>query len=443
LEFVLAEGLCRSEGNLHLPSVTDRHAESNEFLRALFPEIAYLGDEEPWNASCIRIRRTGTARHHQEGTFEALGVGVALQSRHYDIVWEDDLVGERAIKSPTEMEDTIGWHRRLAGAFVNAGDQSRIGVSNRWGYNDLNSYVRTNEPDFEFHTRRAWETDPATGLAIPTFPERYPMERLEKIREGMNEYEFSCQYLNSPIMPGDKALDQSKIHRYTVGDDGRMDCSCGKHFWLSDCKRYMHLDPSQARARSTSRPCIAIVATSADKHVFLVDFWMRKADYGSIFKTLVSYNDGYRPHMLTYEDVGSQNMFEYHLRQLQQSQEFMDGKVVNREKPRRGGHRKFPYIKPVPTKSKPKEDRIKQHFFPIIESGKFAYRPLNQQALPKQLETFPFPALDHDYDLLDVLAQGAVVWRYPNSEDATREARDLEDDAVDNLGKPYGWLAQV
>lgn len=405
------------------------HFESNTLFRAIFPEIAYAGKEEPWNASCIKIRRTGGRQYEHEGTFEAIGVGVALQSRHYDLVWEDDLVGEKAIKSTSEMEDTIGWHRRLAGAFVNAGRQVRFGVSNRWGYNDLNSYIRRHEPDFVFHTRRAWELA-ADGTNVPAFPERYPMDRLLKIKGGMTEVDFNCQYLNNPMVPGDASVSTAKLHTYTVEEDGRMVCSCGRHFYLSSLQRYMHLDPSQARARSTSRPCIAVVGTAPDKHVFLLDFWMKKADYGAIFKTLTSFNNAYRPKMLTYEDVGSQNMFEYHLRQLQESVEFKEAK-----------NRRFPYIQPVPTKSEPKEDRIKQHFFPVVEAGRFAYRPFTQQALPRQMETFPFPALDHDYDLLDVLAQGALVWRYQAAEAEARDAANAEANIEAALGKPYSVLA--
>lgn len=417
------------------------HLESNELLNALFPEITYTGNEEPWNASCIRIRRVGTARHDQEGTFEAIGVGVALQSRHYDMVWEDDLVGERAIKSTSEMEDTIGWHRRLTGAFVDAGRQRRFGVSNRWGYNDLNSYIRQFEPDFIFHTRRAWEIDPQTGKEVPTFPERYPMKRLLEMRAGMTDYEFSCQYLNSPIMPGESALDVSKLHTYTVEEDGRMVCNCGKKFYLSQLKVYMHFDPNQARARSVSRPCVTVVGLATDKHTFLIDFWMQKKDYGAVFRQLVAYNDAYRPMTLTYEDVGAQNMFEYHLRALQDTEQFRAGTYVNPEA-KRGAHRRFPRIEGVPTKSKASEVRIKEHFFPVVENGKFSYRPLTQTALTTQLKTFPHPAMDHDYDLLVTLAQGAIVWRHPESADELQSREIEEDEYRDQLGKPYCALVE-
>ena len=87
------------------------------------------------------------AKAAPEGSFDAIGAGNALQSRHYDKVYEDDLVGKKAAESRVEMDKTIRWHGLLTGAFVQAGRQFRVCVSNKWGYNDLNAFVRANEPE--------------------------------------------------------------------------------------------------------------------------------------------------------------------------------------------------------------------------------------------------------------------------------------------------------
>lgn len=400
------------------------HFEENELFRAVFPEIAYTGEERPWNNECLRLRRVGDRRRAPEGSFEAIGVGGALQSRHYKLVWEDDLVGEKARKSPAVMEQTIGWHQRLNGAFENATTQIRFGVSNRWGYADLNSFIRKNEPDFVFYTRAAWEIG-EEGQEIPIFPEEYSMEKLLDIQSSMTRYDFSCQYLNSPTLPGEREVDAGKLHEYTVEADGKMVCNCGKSFYLSQLNRYLHFDPYNAKgAGSTSCPALAIIATASDKHIFLIDYYIGREDYGSIYNHIFRSNDVFRPLLFSYEDVGHQNMTEYHIRAMEKGVEY-------KEK-----HRRFPRIVACKTGNRSKEQRIRESLFPVIEKGKFSVRS-KQVVFLNQLETFPHRVLDHDYDLLDAISQGVNLWRYPESSESMEEERGQEDAYLAQLGKPY------
>lgn len=409
------------------------HFEENELFRAVFPEIAYSGEERPWNNECLRLRRVGDRRRAPEGTFEAIGVGGALQSRHYKIVWEDDLIGEKARKSPAVMEQTIGWHQRLNGAFENATTQIRFGVSNRWGYADLNSFIRKNESDFIFYTRSAWEV--IEGQEQPIFPEEYSMEKLLEIQQSMTHYDFSCQYLNSPILPGEKEVDYEKLHTYTVAEDGKMACSCGKSFYLSQLNRYMHYDPYNAKgAGSLSCPSIVVVATSSDKHVFLIDYFLGKENYGNVYDRIFHFNDVFRPLLFTYEDVGHQNMTEFHIHSIEKGVDY-------KEK-----HRRFPRIIGVKTGNRSKVERIRESLFPVIEKKKFSVRS-KQVVFLSMLETFPHRVLDHDYDLLDALSQGPALWRYPESESESEHVgiSSQEDAYLQQLGKPYsiGGVARL
>lgn len=403
------------------------HFEENELFRAVFPEIAYDGTERPWNNECLRIRRVGDRRRSQEGTFEAIGVGGALQSRHYKIVWEDDLVGEKARKSPSVMSDTIGWHQRLHGAFENASEQIRFLISNRWGYNDLNSFVRENE-NFTFYTRAAYELDPESGQERTIFPEEYSMDKLLEIKEKMTSYDFSCQYLNSPTLPGEIEVDSKKLHYYTVAEDGKIVCSCGKSYYLSQLNRYVHFDPYNAKgAGSTSCPAIVVMATSCDKHHFLVDYFVSKGNYAKIYDRIFHFNDVYRPRTFTYEDVGHQNMTEFHIHEIERTAEY-------KEK-----HRKFARIVPRKTGNRSKEIRIREALFPIIEKGIFSIRS-KHILFTSMLETFPHRTLDHDYDLLDAISQGPDIWLYPLDDDTALAAKGVEDEYLAQYGKPYSHV---
>lgn len=405
------------------------HLEENELFRACFPEIAYDGSERPWNNKCIRTKRVGNRRRDAEGTFEAIGVGGSLQSRHYKLVWEDDLVGEKARKSDAVMSDTIGWHGRLAGCFEDPGNQIRFGVSNRWGYNDLNSYVREKEPDFVFYTRAAWELNSDTGQLESIFPEKYTMEKLIAIRDGnsMTDYDFSCQYLNSPVLPGQQEVDKTKLHYYTVDADGRVFCvKCQKGYYPSQMYRYMRYDPYNAKgAGSTSCPAIVVLGTTADHHVFLIDTYTSKENYNKIYDRLFFYNDTWRPREFSYEDVGHQNLTEHHIRSLERTAEH------------KAAHRNFPKIVGSPTGGKSKEFRIRQGLFPLIEKKKFGLREVKHQLFLDQLGTFPHKTLGHDYDLLDAASQGADTLRFPQSEDDSIFATAGEDEYLANFNKNY------
>lgn len=401
------------------------HFEENTLFRACFPEIAYTSTEEPWNNNCIKIRRRGFGQRAEEGTFEAIGAGNALQSRHYDIVWEDDLVGKKAVESEIEMEKTIRWHGLLNGAFVDAAKQMRFGVSNRWGYNDLNSHIRSTESEFVFHTRSAWDIGP-DGKEVATWPERYSISALLEIRKSMSPYDFSCQYLNRPTPPGENEVDVSVLHRYTVREGGMIECGCGKTYHPRGLLRYMHFDPYNAKgSNSKSRPAVAVIGTATDKHVFLLDYYIDRGSQEKVFAKLFEWNNQWMPVLFTYEDVGNQSMAEFYIRKAQQSVDFKG--------------RKFPRIVPVKTGNRAKEIRIRDYFFPVFARYKFGIRS-TQLHLLESLATFPHPVPDHDYDLLDALAQGAPYWRFPADEVEEVSAKVDEEAYLASLGKPFSYF---
>lgn len=405
------------------------HFEENELFRTLFPEIARNGEEPVWNSKTLIIRRAGARKRDAEGTFEAIGVGGALQSRHYTTVWEDDLVGEAARKSDKVMADTIGWHGRLSGAFENASLAERFLISNRWGYADLNSYVRENEPDVQFYTRAAWETDDEGNL-YSIFPEAYTLDALYAIRDSgsMTRYDFSCQYLNEPTLPGEKEVDIKKMHTYSVGEGGVMKCSCGNSYTPSQLNRYLHYDPYNAKGiGSKSCPALVCVGTSSDEHVFLLASWSSKGSYAQIFDKIFEFNDRYRPGDFTYEDVGHQNSCEFHWRTISKTTEY-----------KAAGHRMHPKITACPTGGRAKEVRIREGLFPFIEHRKFSIRSTMEE-FSKQLETFPNKSLGHDYDLLDALAQGSQLWKFPYTEDFALAAKNEESDYLAKMGQPYSY----
>jgi len=188
------------------------HYENNDTFRELFFDILPT-EKETWTADSLHQRRTSAGRGHGEGTFDFIGVGAALQSRHYNKCVQDDLVGREARKSQIVMNDTIDYHQVLVGATDSDPDDpgrdfDELVVGNRWSTDDLNSHVRKEEPYF------TWTTHSALGgccslhpFGEPIYPEGFTKEKLLRWKRRLGTYHFSCQFQNYPIDP-----DRSKIN---------------------------------------------------------------------------------------------------------------------------------------------------------------------------------------------------------------------------------------
>jgi hypothetical protein len=423
------------------------HFESNDLFKSIFPELAYRkGVDTPWNNEGFRIGRTGAAAGIAEGTFDAAGVGVALQSRHYDIFWLDDLVGEEAKNSELVMEKTKDWVGRLTGAEKLGAKTWWFGVSNRWGFNDLNSALRLN-PTWVFFTRTAWVID-EHGERQATFPEKYPLPVLDEIKEdfislkggGSDEHgteeDFYAQFLNDPRPPGERQIEAGRIHRYKVNRHCECVCDCGVTHHPENMNRYLLFDPYNAKGntRSKSAPALAVVGLAHDKHVFLLDAWQKKVSQSQLIETCFKLNDRWDVLKLVYEDVGAQNMWELVLRKEQQTKEFRDAK-----------HRPIRHIAAVGVKNKPLDVRVRDYLVPVLEArpgvGTFSVRD-GHTLLFDMLDTFPHSVPGHDYDLLSALAQGPVVpWQFPYAQDDLERYEREEDEYLEQFNEPYSQVA--
>ncbi len=199
----------------------DFHYNNNGFFRGLFPEIL-PEKSDLWSSFSMTQKRSKTSTSAQgEGTFDFLGVGAALQSRHYDLIVEDDLVGLDALDSELVMQGIIDYHKLLVGAFDSvpgrpdlSGDE--IVVGNRWQYEDLNAYLRKFETEFKITTHSAvGGCCSKHPYGTPIFPEEFSIQRLHSIQERLNTYFYSCQYLNAPAPPGEEKFKESNLRWFS------------------------------------------------------------------------------------------------------------------------------------------------------------------------------------------------------------------------------------
>jgi hypothetical protein len=287
-------------------------------FQKVFPTI--LPDETcQWNKLSMTHKRSGRTQDG-EGTFDFIGVGAALQSRHYKRAVQDDLVGKEDLNSDLNMDATIDYHRLLPGAFDrDVVENDELVVGNRWAYNDLNSYIRENEPWFSFQSHSAiggcCKHHPINKVI---FPEIFTWQILEQERIRFGDYYFSCQYLNNPTLPGQAFFNTDKLrkYQYAILDDGSKRVTIKHHvangevlkdMMPANLQRVMIVDPAHADAiKKTGRCRHAIVVVGYYRtennqiRIYLLESWAEETTYDKFVKNI-------------YEIAKKWNMREFYL----------------------------------------------------------------------------------------------------------------------------------
>jgi len=423
------------------------HYENTEHFQKLFPEIMPT-EKETWTKDSLHQRRTSAGRSHGEGTFDFIGVGAALQSRHYDMVVEDDLVGREARKSSIVMQDTIDYHQILVGATDrdsnNPGkDFDEIVVGNRWTHDDLNSHIRENEPYFSCTTHSA--LGGCCGLhpfGETIFPEEWTKELLLKWKRRLGSYHFSCQFLNFPIDPskvkinmGDfryfrlekvnNALSVPKelpAHRILSFDnipvaqfrtvirhkvaDGNVEPDV--YVLSPSYDRYMVVDPNhggshlgqEAGKDGRCRHAIAVTGVKRDpRRVHVLDQWAEACSIKDFVKKIFFFAIKWKLRKVYVEAVAAQKYLLYHLNEFVEDHK--------RERPELSGIVFLPLK--TPQHAGAKQERI-ENFIPMIEAHEIWLDENNCDKVKEECESYG--QRKGLIDLLDVLSYGPQVWKF-------------------------------
>jgi phage terminase large subunit-like protein len=308
------------------------HYGSNTIFRVLFPEI--LPDSScTWSNFSLHHKRTPGAASHGEGTFDFLGVGGALQSRHYDgLLVQDDLVGRKAIESISIMEKTIDYHRLLVGAFENPDENNHENdefvVGNRWGYTDLSSHVREFEPWFNVVTHSALGgCCPDHPADTPIFPEEFGLEKLERWRRRLGNYHFSCQFLNNPAAPENADFREEWLQHFSIEEPCQenafkqmirhevRDGVVRKDFEVAHLRIGMTVDPNHSgnAGLGRCRHAIMVVGLSSDGYYYLLDCWAKASGYDEFYEKIFELAGKWKLTKIGVETVAAQKYIGHHI----------------------------------------------------------------------------------------------------------------------------------
>jgi len=206
------------------------HYCTNEKFQHLFPEHipSRKSEEGTTDYFTTPARMNKTIRMH---TFEIASVDKAIVSRHYDIISFDDIVDDKNVA-------TADLRQKIYDNYVTSLSTTSINrenlpwhhiVGTRWSFDDLyNDLIEQNRkrPTFKMMITSAYwkEKDPETGSEYTKhlFPEKFPVEALEVLREKQGDYKFSCTPGDATIWMADgtfKRIDEVEVGDQVVGFD--------------------------------------------------------------------------------------------------------------------------------------------------------------------------------------------------------------------------------
>jgi hypothetical protein len=413
------------------------HYKNGKYFTAVFPEI--IPDTScTWAQASLHHKRTEEGSSHGEGTYDFIGVGGALQSRHYDMVVQDDLVGKDAIYSETVMASTIEYHKLLVGAFdsdvTNAGrDNDEIVVGNRWSYDDLNSYIRENENYFNFATHSALGGCCALHeVGVPIFPEAFNDHKLAIWKRRLGTYHFSCQFLNFPINPAKCKFKKENLRYFHYERDSsafaynpnRIDEDSKKTYRIKirhhvqagdveedifprNLQRYMVIDPAHANQDKAQikrcRHAITVTGVNEDpRRIYLLNAWAEACSYNDFVAEIFKQAIAFKINKIHIETVAAQKYLKFHLEYYIQVNKYKMPEIANI---------KFVELKSS-TASNAKFQRI-DAFVPVTERGEFWVNAVGSEKFMEEYEAYGNK--NGLLDILDTLGYGTQVWQFDNN----------------------------
>jgi predicted phage terminase large subunit-like protein len=349
--------------------------ESNERLKALFPDILYQNPraESPrWSEdNGIVVKRSTNPK---ESTVEAWGlVDGQPTSRHYTLMIYDDVITRESVTTPEMI-------RKVTGAW----ELSRSLAAE----NGATRYIGT-----RYHANDTYQTIMDRNAAIPRIypatkdgtlngePVLFSREYLAEKRRDMGPYVFACQMLQNPKADEVQGFEIDWLRFWEPGK-------------LEDFNIYMFVDPANEKKKSNDYTAIWVIGVGRDGNRYGIDIIRDRLNLTQRTDLVFNLHEKYKPLGTYYEQYGMQSDIQ-HIEYVQ-------------------GIKNYRFeITPIGGPM-PKLDRIKR-LVPVFEQHRF-YLPktcmkvnyegklvdLTQTFIKEEYSTFPVMA--HD-DMLDCLAR--------------------------------------
>lgn len=397
----------------HFLSIIETIYDSNELFRLLFPEVLpNKARRKRWNAQEMLVQRDAA---WPEATIETIGVGGAAQSRHYDVLILDDLIGKEAMDSETVMEKAISWFDYAESLSVSPQRSIFRVIGTRWSKRDLYQHIIEKDKKYSSYSRQCIEEDK------PIFPEWYTMEYYDDLR-AKNFAHFSSQYLNNPTDPERCDFKEEWLKLYTWEHQGDRllikfedDEKPIDFRELEICGAF---DPSVDEKPSASRRAIVYVGMDAEQRVVILDEYASRDTVDAVLDNLYRMYYKWIPRDFGVESVALQRIY---LNLIEK-----EGKL----------RKQWMRAKPIKVSTRrSKEVRIRDTIQQVAAQGRL-YR--QQWMRDFDIEFIDFPQGKFN-DILDATAHAIDLLRVPASLAELEEEGRLEEVALDDRSAVTGY----
>lgn len=251
------------------------HVEANPRIHKFFPEIVPDNfNKTRWSDQCAAIRRP---HEYPEGTWEAMGVGGSVISRHYDHIIEDDLIypkkddltGTELMPDRDDIEKAIGWHRLAPSLLIHPGKGCIDNVGTRWAPYDLINYIINKERGWRRFMIKDYRED-----GSPSWPERFPAETLNDLLATQGPYMYNALYACEPMDPSARVFQKMWLKAYDTLPFGL------RYFTTVDLAEWDNVQSSRSKQKAYN----VILTCGVD---WQRNFWIARYDRGRFTPTEV------------------------------------------------------------------------------------------------------------------------------------------------------------
>lgn len=428
------------------------HWESGELLRALFPEIVPErtgGPGSRWSGSKACVNRK---TNYKEWTYNAIGLGGAVTSRHFTHIKCDDLIGLEARQSPAEMNRAITYAKSLEPLLVDMDADFIDFIGTRWSlvdlyrkmldaYGDDMMYFAREDieqvPDLPFSMLRdagfGWngkgkpelsdaEILAKIGTMQPIFPKKFSLHRLQTLSVIEPEL-YYAQYKNSPIAAGIRDFDATKLNWFDLDDEDGVvyrDQQTGslRRWNREQLDVVMTCDPNSGELTAPDLPAIVVSAQSPRDQVFVLESWARRVQPDAYVDKIFDLWKRWKPRILGIEKAGQQTTAFYFKKKAKELDVYIN-------------------VEPLLHRNRQKEERIRKALQPIVNLRRMYVRK-EQTTLRRQFEFFP--NLEND-DEVDALAYGTELWRTPLTQAELDEEEEVANVVMRRRSRLTGYGA--
>ncbi len=175
---------------------------TNEDVRRVFPT---LKPSLPWNFSEIQVERTSADKEPSVGAFGAKGD--AILGARVDLLVVDDIVDDSTSSSLAMMAELSKWFKANCETRLTE-DARVIVVGTPWATGDLLDELSQNTVDY-----RLYKFPILDDRGQSTWPEAWPLSRIEERRRTLREVEFSRAMMLVVRRDADALFKQADVER--------------------------------------------------------------------------------------------------------------------------------------------------------------------------------------------------------------------------------------